>query len=226
MATDISQNSVYGLSPEGLVSFVPEYPQLLARPAAAEALLKLQKKAAEDGFELAVCSAWRGFSRQFEIFDGKMAGSRPVLDENEQPFDISALSPLEKVAAIARFSAIPGFSRHHFGTDFDIFAKNLLPEGQKLQLTAAEYAKGAYFYEFGLWLEQNLSAFGFDRPFTGRGSIGYEPWHISFTDEASLFLKAFDPDKACAILLDTKAPWAEAACAYVRTHGAQSLALS
>ena len=181
---------------------------LLADSDAAAALSELTKKALNDGFSLDVASAYRSFSRQCAIFDAKWNGLRPVLDQNEHPIDISNLTPLEKVAAICRFSAIPGFSRHHFGTDFDVYSKSLLPEGINLQLTAYEYEKGSYFYSLGLWLTENLNAFGFVRPYSGQ-NMGYEPWHISYEKKAQQYLNAFSFDTAVDVLLKTSFPWAE-----------------
>ena len=120
----------------------------------AKALPDLFSDAFDKGFELRIASAYRSFYKQFKIFDDKFKGKRPVLDANENPMDISSLSDEQKVLEIIRFSAIPGFSRHHFGTDLDIYAVNLLPEGKQLELTAREYQKGNYFYKLGQYLSQ------------------------------------------------------------------------
>lgn len=191
---------------------------LRATPSSIEALYKLQSASQMAGFKLEVASAWRGFDRQFSIFDDKFNGRRVVLDQNEQPEDISLLSARDKVIEIARFSAIPGFSRHHFGTDFDIFAANLLPDGQKLQLTAREYEKGQYFHPFGKWLDAHLHEFGFVRPFTGMRTVGWEPWHISFKKEAEEFLRFFSVDEAIAYLRSREAEWASLAADYALEH--------
>lgn len=153
----------------------------------------LQHKAAEQGIELAVCSAFRSFERQYQIFKDKYEGRRPVLDAEEKTVDISALSPAEKIKAITYFSALPGLSRHHLGTDFDVYAKNLLPKGQKLQLTYHEYAPGAYFDPLGRFLSAEAEACGFVRPFmqsSWRG--GPEPWHLSYHRRAQILLSAFN----------------------------------
>ena len=34
---------------------------------------------------------------------------------------LAHLSPLEQLQAILRFSALPGTSRHHWGTDLDVY---------------------------------------------------------------------------------------------------------
>ena len=43
---------------------------------------------------------------------------------------------------ILRWSALPGGSRHHWGTEIDIFDPDLLPQGQSLQLEPWEYESG------------------------------------------------------------------------------------
>ena len=198
--------------------------ELLADRDAAAALGLLVNKALSDGFSLDVASAYRSFSRQCAIFDAKWNGLRSVLDQNEHPIDISTLPPTEKVAAICRFSAIPGFSRHHFGTDFDIYSKSMLPDGENLQLTAYEYEKGSYFYFLGLWLEENLYSFGFIRPYSGK-NMGYEPWHISYKEKAEKYLNAFSFDAAVEVLLKSLYPWAKPCVEFAKNNYRQLLGI-
>ncbi|MCI7252327.1 MAG: M15 family metallopeptidase [Succinatimonas sp.] len=197
---------------------------LMCDREAAKALPDLFSDAFDKGFELRIASAYRSFYKQFKIFDDKFKGKRPVLDENENPMDISSLSDEQKVLEIIRFSAIPGFSRHHFGTDFDIYAVNLLPEGKQLELTAREYQKGNYFYKLGQYLSQNLNKFGFKRPFNGKGTIAYEPWHISFSKKADECIDAFPVDFALEYLSSFNEPWVKYAVSYAKEHYKELLA--
>lgn len=191
---------------------------------AAKALPDLFSDAFDKGFELRIASAYRSFYKQFKIFDDKFKGKRPVLDANENPMDISSLSDEQKVLEIIRFSSIPGFSRHHFGTDFDIYAVNLLPEGKQLELTAREYQKGNYFYKLGQYLSQNLNKFGFKRPFNGKGTNAFEPWHISFSKKADECIDAFPVDFALEYLLSFNEPWVKYAVSYAKEHYKELLA--
>lgn len=191
---------------------------------AAKALPDLFSDAFDKGFELRIASAYRSFYKQFKIFDDKFKGKRPVLDANENPMDISSLSDEQKVLEIIRFSSIPGFSRHHFGTDFDIYAVNLLPEGKQLELTAREYQKGNYFYKLGQYLSQNLNKFGFKRPFNGKGNIAFEPWHISFSKKADECIDAFPVDFALEYLISFNEPWVKYAVSYAKEHYKELLA--
>lgn len=190
----------------------------------AKALPDLFSDAFDKGFELRIASAYRSFYKQFKIFDDKFKGKRPVLDANENPMDISSLSDEQKVLEIIRFSAIPGFSRHHFGTDLDIYAVNLLPEGKQLELTAREYQKGNYFYKLGQYLSQNLNRFGFKSPFNGKGTIAFEPWHISFSKKADECIDSFPVDFALEYLSSFNEPWVKYAVSYAKEHYKELLA--
>ena len=158
-----------------------------------DAFTQLQRRAALCGIELKICSAYRSFVRQLDIFTAKFNGRRPVLGPDEQPLNISAFSTEDKIKAITYFSAVPGLSRHHLGTDFDVYASNLLPPGQKLQLTFHEYEPGAYFYPLGQFLQQEAPALGFTQPFLSAAwHGGLEPWHLSFAPRADELLKKAD----------------------------------
>lgn len=208
----INATQCCGLDNSHLVSW-NEDDRFLGTVQALDALSALKKAAGQAGFELKLCSAWRSFQHQLRIVDAKMQGLRPILDEHEQPLDISSMSVSQRLQAIMRFSALPGFSRHHFGTDFDIYPTNCLPYGTTLQLTAKEYSEGMYFYDFGQWLSQNLERFAFVRPFSGKGACGYEPWHISFMPQSEICLLSFNMQKSLEALQESQVPWADEACA-------------
>ncbi|MFT6905876.1 MAG: LAS superfamily LD-carboxypeptidase LdcB [Oleiphilaceae bacterium] len=152
----------------------------------------LQKAAKNAGFNLQIASAFRSFERQQSIWNNKYSGKTAVLDKNEQSLDLQQLTELEKLLAILRWSALPGASRHHWGTDFDVFDPNLLPVKQKLQLTASEYTSG-YFSELDQWLTEQMGSFGFYRPYqTFLGGVAVEPWHISYAPIADIALQQLE----------------------------------
>lgn len=201
---------------------------VLMEPETARAFAALREQASRCGITLAACSAYRSFVRQYGIFKAKYTGLRPVLNAAEQPVDISSLSCKEKIEAIVYFSAVPGLSRHHLGTDLDIYAVNLLPAGQKLQLTAREYAPGSYFYPLGEFLLQYLPQYGFVRPFLNSSwQGGPEPWHISYAQAAAPLLSALTFEKvqslytACELTDD----FVPELLSYASAHFAQLLAL-
>ena len=74
-----------------------------------------------NGFDLSIASGFRSFERQLVLWNDKLSGVRPVVDELGQPIAINRLSPFEVMQKVMRWSAIPGASRHHWGTDIDIF---------------------------------------------------------------------------------------------------------
>ena len=85
----------------------------------------------------------------------------------------------QKIHAILKWSALPGSSRHHWGTDFDVYARNQLPEKTDLQLEPWEYHTG-HQSDLYQWLKTNLNTFGFFFPYyKDQGGVSAEPWHIS-----------------------------------------------
>jgi LAS superfamily LD-carboxypeptidase LdcB len=151
------------------------------QPAAVAAFLAMQQAALEAGFDLQPASTFRDFDRQQAIWNGKFCGQRPVLDKDSQPIDVALLSTGELCEAILRWSALPGASRHHWGSDLDVYDPSLLPAGQKLQLEPWEYEQGGYFYPLNQWMTEHMVEFGFYRPFTEEGDgVAVEPWHLSY----------------------------------------------
>lgn len=157
----------------------------------------LQNAADRAGFNLQPASSFRDFSRQQLIWNNKFLGLRKVHDDAGNPLDLSMLAPWEKAQAILRWSALPGASRHHWGTEIDIFDPDLLPEGQALQLEPWEYQQGGYFFELSEFLAENLAKFDFGLPFLPQPEgkkIGLEPWHISYLPLAQQAQQQFTPE--------------------------------
>ena len=153
-------------------------------PLAAEALAALQRDAAVEGFDLAVASSYRSFSRQVQIWNGKFNGERPVHDDVGRPLDLTALTISDRVAAVLRFSALPGASRHHWGTDLDVFDAAALPAGSEVNLLPSEVCAGGPFAPLHRWLDERMAqgaSHGFFRPYgVDRGGVAPERWHLSF----------------------------------------------
>lgn len=95
--------------------------KFLLHPQVREAFLKLQSLAALDGIDLQLISAFRPYERQLEIWNSKARGERELLYDNGRIIDFNSLSPEDLMWTILRWSALPGASRHHWGTDFDVF---------------------------------------------------------------------------------------------------------
>ncbi|NBI43520.1 D-alanyl-D-alanine carboxypeptidase family protein [[Haemophilus] felis] len=164
--------------------------------AAVRAFQALQKNARKNGFNLQPASSFRDFQRQQLIWNSKFNGLRKVHDDQGNALDLNPLSDWEKAQAILRWSALPGGSRHHWGTEIDIFDPDLLGEAT-LQLEPWEYKAGGYFFELSQWLQENLTKFDFALPFSHLPEykkIGYEPWHISYLPIAQQAREQFNPD--------------------------------
>ena len=162
--------------------------------ATAAAFQNMSQAALTDGLNIAIASSYRSFERQTQIWNRKYRGESIVLDGEGIPIaNWAQLSPQDRIFAILRWSALPGSSRHHWGTDMDVYAPDLLPAGQKLQLTPAEYdVTNGYFAQLTTWLDQNMHAFGFFRPYvTDKGGIAPEAWHLSYYPEAKLLQEQF-----------------------------------
>ncbi|MBM7454308.1 LAS superfamily LD-carboxypeptidase LdcB [Oceanisphaera litoralis] len=173
-----------GLSEAHLVALNEPGHRLQAE--ARDAFMAMQAAAAEAGFQLMPASSFRSFERQLAIWNGKFEGSRPLLDADSRPLDALALSAPERVHAILHWSALPGTSRHHWGTDLDIYDPTLLPPGKKLQLEPWEYEPGGYFYPLSQWLAANRARFGFYLPYQrDLGGVAIEPWHLSYRPQAA-----------------------------------------
>ena len=165
-------------------------------PEAAAAFSRLQKDASEAGFELAIASSFRSYERQLAIFNGKACCERTVHDDNGQVVDMASLDAAGRLAAIFRFSALPGASRHHWGTDLDVYDQSAMPQGYQLQLSPEEVAPGGMFDPLHDWLDGRMAkgeSQGFFRPYSeDRGGVAVERWHLSFAPMAEGLEGALD----------------------------------
>ena len=101
------------------------------------------------------------------------------------------MSPEEIVFAILRWSALPGGSRHHWGTDFDVIDAAAVPEDFRVQLTPEEVADRGVFGPFHCWLDERIAegkSYGLFRPYAvDRGGVAPERWHLSYAPRAREF---------------------------------------
>ena len=154
-------------------------------------LRALREAARAEGFDLALASGFRSFERQLGIWNRKVAGELPVLDDAGRPLDIARLSPRALAFAILRWSALPGASRHHWGTDVDVYDAAATPAGYAVQLVPAEVDAGGMHAPLHAWLDARIAAgeaFGFHRPYdVDRGGVAPERWHLSHAPVARDF---------------------------------------
>lgn len=159
--------------------------------ATANAYVKMKHAIIKDGLNIAICSGFRSFDRQCQIWNAKAEGSRPVLDRHNQSMDIRHYSEHKLMKLILTWSALPGCSRHHWGTDIDIYDPDSI-DINNLQLINQEYELQGPCYQLHQWLTKNASSYGFFFPFKqGLSGVQMEKWHISYYDEANLLLNQF-----------------------------------
>ncbi|MDX2285948.1 MAG: M15 family metallopeptidase [Bacteroidia bacterium] len=149
---------------------------------ALDAFVRMAAAAKQEGVSLTILSATRTFAYQTGIWEAKWTGAREVEGEN---LALTTSDPVERARKILRYSAMPGASRHHWGTDIDLNA-----------LTNSHFESGAGLKTFQ-WLERRAAEFGFCRPYTAKGAArpyGYEEekWHWSYLPIAGEYLKAYE----------------------------------
>lgn len=180
-----------GLSSAHIAFDLPEGVDRPVHRALLEPFLKLRHDAALAGFDLRIGSGFRDFDRQLAIWNAKAAGQRVLLDSAGCELDYNQLSARERLYAILRWSALPGASRHHWGTDIDIYDAAAVAADYQLQLSPAEVGEGGPFAALHDWLDQRMEegdCCGFFRPYArDRGGIAPERWHLSYAPLALKF---------------------------------------
>lgn len=186
--TDNSISALFGLSEDHLVDLDDG---IKVHEAIVEPFRALRDRAANEGIDLAVASGFRSYHRQKIIFDEKWQGKRSVLSDDDRLLDRSEFEESEWLERILRFSALPGTSRHHWGTDIDVFDRAALNADQQPALLPSEYHATGVFARLGEWLQEHMArdnAEGFFRPYDfDTGGVSVEPWHLSFRPTAQRF---------------------------------------
>jgi LAS superfamily LD-carboxypeptidase LdcB len=166
-------------------------PRCTLHPQAASAFIAMRQAAAADGIDLHPASSFRDFARQSAIWNEKFRGERTMLDRSGCAMDGQCLAPAERVEAILWWSALPGASRHHWGTDLDVFDRAAIAPGTRVHLTPAEFGPGGPFARLDTWLERHMAQFGFFRPYASdHGGVSPEAWHISYAPVAAVAFEA------------------------------------
>ena len=141
------------------------------RKEASAAFQRMYDAATEDGLTLTALSATRPFGHQASIWNRKW--NRP---------QAMGLAPFDRALDILRYSSMPGSSRHHWGTDVDLYS---------LEPSAFESGVGKQTVE---WLRLHAATYGYAEVYTPDSSrTGYlpEPWHWSYVPLSRPFLKAY-----------------------------------
>lgn len=157
--------------------------------AVKPAWLDLQSAAHNAGIDCQLISSYRDFYRQLAIWNRKWRGEATLFDTAGNVIAADSLSDDEKIDAILTWSALPGGSRHHWGTDIDVYDKTSVDHWpHKFELVDAEYREQGPCHDLACWLDENLHKFGFSRPFMeDKGGVAVELWHLTHTETAAYF---------------------------------------
>lgn len=178
---------------------------------AGQALLAMHKEARAAGIDLTVVSGFRDFNRQVAIWRAKFTGERRLLDRSGMQIARTGLDEAGLIDAILIWSALPGASRHHWGTEIDVMDAACVPEGTRPQLVPHEFAAGGCFARLDRWLSDNMRRFGFFRPYSrDLGGVQPEPWHLSYGPVSVPALAALSVEVLAEALLTADIPGREA----------------
>jgi LAS superfamily LD-carboxypeptidase LdcB len=162
---------------------------------ALEPFLDMKADAARAGIDIAIVSSFRDFAAQQRIWDMKYRGERPLYDADGNVREHRSLSEEELVDAILCWSAVPGASRHHWGTELDVVDVAAMAEGYRVRLVPEETQPGGVFHGLHCWLDANMRRYEFFRPYaTFRGGVLPEAWHLSYAPVSTPALHALTPE--------------------------------
>lgn len=152
------------------------YRKMYMLEPAYRAFVKMAEAAATDSIDLKIISATRDFNYQKMLWENKWTGKTKV-ENKKLPTWIK--DGVKRAYKILEYTAPPGFTRHHWGTDIDI--NSVEPE-------YFDTDEGKLVYQ---WLCNNAPNFGFCqtyKSFDANRQQGFqeEKWHWSFVEIADL----------------------------------------
>jgi len=151
------------------------------RQEAHLAFKNMQAEAIKSNIKIGVVSSYRSFAHQKSIWERKYKRNQA-----------KGLLPIDNIKKIIEYSTIPGTSRHHWGTDIDIYQTNVKQPNSILH--AKNYQGNGAFCELKEWMDTNSKRFGFTLVYTNKSNrkgFKYEPWHYSYKPLSSQYLKRF-----------------------------------
>ena len=142
------------------------------RREAVESFQKMWAAAHREGISLKIISSTRTFAQQKAIWEGKWAR-----------FAAEAPEPEARARKILEYSSMPGASRHHWGTDFDLN-----------DLNNSSFEAGGKHEKAYRWLAAHAHEYGFCQPYTAGRPHGYkeEKWHWSYTPLSKPLLEQYE----------------------------------
>ncbi len=150
------------------------------RREALEAIQKMYAQIQKDlpGVPFWVQSGTRNFASQKSIWESKWNGNVAVGGIRLN----TVKDPVERARRILTYSSMPGTSRHHWGTDFDI---------NSLTVDYYRSGEGKKLYQ---WMLAHAPKYGFCLVYTEGRKKGYEfePWHWSFKPLSAPLIKDWE----------------------------------
>ena len=163
------------------LSYSMSQSKMYLREESFVAFVKMREAALQDGVTLNIASATRNFDYQKELWEKKWKGVT-LVEGKRLPESVP--DELARFKKILEYSAAPGTSRHHWGTDIDI-------NGADPAYFNTETGKKVYD-----WLSKNARLYGFCQTYTFKNKerpTGYneEKWHWSYFPLARIFTEQY-----------------------------------
>lgn len=150
-------------------------PGMILHRETFSAFKKMWAAAKKEGVTLIIISSTRSFDQQKSIWEGKWSRFAAEQPEKET-----------RARKILEYSAMPGASRHHWGSDIDLN-----------DLNNPSFETGGRFNNVYDWLRKHAHEYGFCQPYTAKNDQrpnGYneEKWHWSYLPVAAPLLRQYN----------------------------------
>lgn len=146
---------------------------LYLKSEVVSALKKMAQAAKKDSVFLYVVSATRTYRHQKNIWQAKYWGKR----KSGGRFLTKDMSSQEKAKSILQYSSMPGTSRHHWGTDVDLFFRTT-----DIRLSNSNFTNGEGLRLYR-WLQKNAKQFGFCQPYKNIPTERRKGYHLGYFEE-------------------------------------------
>ncbi len=185
-----------GRTEDHLVSLTLNDFSIKVHDTVVDDLRQWEKQCQLKGIDFAVASAFRSYERQLLIWNEKIEGKRVLKNADGQSMDVGSLKDEEILSLLLLWNHIPGVSRHHWGTDLDIFDASWYKKNQqKLELENHYFEHQgpcAQLHRFNEYLLNDASrSFPFYRPYNDDHSFMPELWHYSHRLTSEHFQAAY-----------------------------------
>ena len=155
----IEDNALFGITETHLCP--DESGQFLLNSRILEPFTLLQRACAKEGLNCDIVSSFRNLTRQLSIWEQKWTGQLPIRDCSGLVVSPDSLSDIEKINTILTWSALPGASRHHWGTDIDVYDKDAVTKKKwQFELVPDEYVGSGPCSSLNHFLNENLHKYG------------------------------------------------------------------